>query len=424
MALAPPPQCDIDRSGWPIWRRWLYSLWEALRESGGEDGSASQWHAGAGAPSSGLGEDGDFYLDTSSGDVYERDGSWSLVANIAGPEGPAGEAGPQGAAGPAGEAGPQGEEGPEGPAGVDGADGADGANGDDGWSPVFAVASDGARRVLQVTSWTGGGGSPPSSPTYVGASGFTTNIAEAVDIRGAQGEQGPQGEPGADGEDGADGAPGEDGAGLDVSGVGIVVCTASETFTTRTITGTTNQVTVTEGDGVAGDPTISLPSSLSLEDVAADSLAIGGANAYAEIYNTHADYFYVARGNLGGIGGGFAPDTWYSIGPTGSGADKEWSALDSVPAGAPWIELFIAVSASAGVTTGLLRGRKHGSSAAGSNSNGTLATVTADVNLAQVTRKISLDANRMFDLYTNALGGVDPNIGVDAFLTGYAQPHA
>ncbi len=40
---------------------------------------------------------------------------------------------------------------------------------------------------------------------------------------------------------------------------GILTQTAADTFTGRTITGTTNQVTVTNGNGVAGNPTLSLP---------------------------------------------------------------------------------------------------------------------------------------------------------------------
>lgn len=40
---------------------------------------------------------------------------------------------------------------------------------------------------------------------------------------------------------------------------GILTQTAADTFTGRTITGTTNQVTVTNGSGVSGNPTLSLP---------------------------------------------------------------------------------------------------------------------------------------------------------------------
>lgn len=68
--------------------RWL-SYWtnrQALRESLGQ----VSWSSGSGTPDSALGSVGDFYLDESDGDVYEKTASatWTLRANLTGPAGP------------------------------------------------------------------------------------------------------------------------------------------------------------------------------------------------------------------------------------------------------------------------------------------------------------------------------------------------
>lgn len=119
--------------------------------------------------------------------------TWTIMLSGAiGPPGPQGEMGPAGPQGAQGLQGPQGMAGPEGPAGTpgapgaDGTDGLEGADGADGWSPMLAVAEDGARRVLHVTGWTGGGGAAPA-PGYVGPSGLVTDAASGVDIRGPAG---------------------------------------------------------------------------------------------------------------------------------------------------------------------------------------------------------------------------------------------
>lgn len=96
--------------------------------------------------------------------------SWNI--NISGQRGPAGPEGPQG---------PQGIQGNPGPQGVKG------DAGNKGWSPVFAVVTDGARRVLQVDDWVGGEGPKPATGSYVGATGLVGTIGEAVDIRGPAG---------------------------------------------------------------------------------------------------------------------------------------------------------------------------------------------------------------------------------------------
>ena len=69
--------------------------------SGGGGGGGAAWHDGPDAPASSLGNDGDYYLRSSNGDVYEKvAGSWSVVANIKGPAST--EPGPPGPPGPPG----------------------------------------------------------------------------------------------------------------------------------------------------------------------------------------------------------------------------------------------------------------------------------------------------------------------------------
>lgn len=74
-----------------------------------------------------------------------------------------------------------------------------GESGDDGWTPIFSVVSDDTRRVLQVTDWTGGGGTKPATGQYVGAAGLVAAVADAVDIRGPVGTPGGAGTAGSHG---------------------------------------------------------------------------------------------------------------------------------------------------------------------------------------------------------------------------------
>lgn len=83
--------------------------------------------------------------------------------------------------------------------GIDGNYGADGSN---GWTPVFAIISDGERRVLQLQNWTGGSGiTPGNEGYYLGASGLTPYLYDAVDVRGPRGSDGQPGTPGTNGVD-------------------------------------------------------------------------------------------------------------------------------------------------------------------------------------------------------------------------------
>jgi hypothetical protein len=66
----------------------------------------SVWRNGTGVPPNSLGVDGDYYLNDATGNVYQRvSTAYSVVANILGPAGSTGPAGPQGPVGSAWRAG-------------------------------------------------------------------------------------------------------------------------------------------------------------------------------------------------------------------------------------------------------------------------------------------------------------------------------
>ncbi len=96
----------------------------------------------------------------------------------------------------------------QGQKGDQGIQGIAGLNGSNGWSPVLAVVPNGEKRVLQIYGWTGGTGATPSSGQYISATGLTSDINAATDIRGQQGIQGIQGVQGLKGDQGIQGIQG------------------------------------------------------------------------------------------------------------------------------------------------------------------------------------------------------------------------
>jgi hypothetical protein len=71
--------------------------------TGATGAAGSVWRNGSGAPSNSLGVNGDYYLDTATGNVYTKSsGAYSIVANIEGPTGATGATGAIGATGATG----------------------------------------------------------------------------------------------------------------------------------------------------------------------------------------------------------------------------------------------------------------------------------------------------------------------------------
>src|SRR5690606_11741010 len=83
------------------------NTWTKVGNIKGDDGKqGSKIHTGSGAPKADLGDSGDMYFDTKTGDVYEKtaDG-WVKIANLQGPAGPQGPQGPKGSDGTGGGSG-------------------------------------------------------------------------------------------------------------------------------------------------------------------------------------------------------------------------------------------------------------------------------------------------------------------------------
>ncbi|QXV74392.1 putative tail fiber protein [Rhizobium phage RHEph16] len=59
--------------------------------------------------------------------------------------------------------------------------------GNNAWSPVFAVVANGSAMAQKVVDWVGGTGVKPAINVYVGATGFVSNINDAVNVRGPAG---------------------------------------------------------------------------------------------------------------------------------------------------------------------------------------------------------------------------------------------
>jgi hypothetical protein len=174
----------------------------------------NQWRYGATAPSTALGNVGDFYLNTATGDVHYKSATttWTLTGNIKGPQGNAGATGLQGPAGAAGATGPAGA---QGIAGTNGINGTAVLNGNT--NPTAGTGVNGDFYINTATNTIYGpkaNGTWPAGVSLVGPVGPTgpQGLAGATGAMGPQGPAGPTGPTGLTGATGAAGPQGPAGA--------------------------------------------------------------------------------------------------------------------------------------------------------------------------------------------------------------------
>lgn len=252
----------------------------------GELVTGDLWHATSGRLK--------LYTGTAAKEIAFTD---DVVTGPAGPTGATGPQGPQGLTGPQGpqgDQGPTGATGPQGPQGIQGLTGPTGARGADGY-----VGADGAQGATGPTGATG-----PQGPQ--GIQGPQGDIGPT----GATGPQGPQGIQGLTGPTGATGATGPTGTFADPGSGGLLSRTALSTYTPRTITAATNGgITVTNGDGVSGNPSIAITNLGTANGVA--TLDSGGKVPVSQLPNSIMEYqgLWNAATNTTSTGGSLADGT-------------------------------------------------------------------------------------------------------------------
>lgn len=241
--------------------------------------AGAEWFTGEGAPSSSQGKDGDYYINTLTGDVYSKaSGSWTIKLNIKGPQGDPGPQGERGPQGPQGERGLQGEQGPAGQDGAQGPKGDPGPQGERGpqglkgdtglQGPKGDPGAQGERGPQGIPGQDGAQG-PKGDPGAQGERGPQGEQGLQGE-RGPQGEQGPQGDPGPAGQDGAQGPKGDPGQGVPAGG------TAGQVLTKKSVTDYDTEWKTPSGGG--GD-TNEVIIELARNQIATERLIIGGSVA-------------------------------------------------------------------------------------------------------------------------------------------------
>jgi hypothetical protein len=185
----------------------------------GPPGIGAAWRQGAGVPGSGVGSIGDFYLNTSNGDIYgpKTSGGWgSVIFNIA-----EGQEGPQGLQGQPGQQGNPGADGRGILSGLGAPSSSTGVNGDfyiDLTTPrLYGPKASGA--------W-GAGKSLVGDPGPTGSSAYQAAVAGGFSGTEAQWLASLVGPPGQPGQPGQQGNPGAAGAAATIS-VGTVTTGAA-----------------------------------------------------------------------------------------------------------------------------------------------------------------------------------------------------
>jgi hypothetical protein len=150
-----------------------------------------------------------------------------------------------------------------------------------------------------------------------------------------------------------------------------------------------------------------------------------------DVFATNGDGYPVVSTTSLNVSSALTINTWESVGPTGSGANNVWTALDVLPSGVKWIEVDTAISASGTPSPSdgweyiEVRGGEHGGLHTSSLHNKLVEIAyryfNGESNLFRTSkvRKIPVDSNGMFDLNWNQAATTELSPLIYMHLCGY-----
>jgi hypothetical protein len=175
--------------GYLVVQRNLEFLRDVVDTVASTSGGGEAWFSGTTAPTAGIGQIGDWYINSTTGDFYEKTGAatWVLRGSMKGPTGAQGPTGLTGATGPQGPIGNTGATGSQGPIGNTGPQGIQGVKGDTGntgaTGPAGATGPTGA--TGQAEAWSSGAGAPAGGVGNVGDWYLNTTSGDVYEKTGA-----------------------------------------------------------------------------------------------------------------------------------------------------------------------------------------------------------------------------------------------
>lgn len=186
---------------------------------------------------------------------------------------------------------------------------------------------------------------------------------------------------------------------------GILTQTAADTFAGRTLTGTTNQITVTNGNGVSGNPTLSLPADVVIPTI------VTAPNTGLHILDTDASHDLIVK-----PGSNLTADRTLTVTTGDSNRTLDISAADVTVSAAAATVLD---DASVGAMLSTLGGQPLDATLtalAAFNTNGLLTQTAADTFTG---RTITGTVNQITVTNGNGVSG-NPTLSLDATLAALA----